>query len=254
MAVGREALRRCRVGAVPDWERRGCGLWALGNQCVGRGCSAGGMAVSVTDLSKYDQGTALASNEFLASLGVKHAVGALGHKRRGAVHEDHTMAPSRDLPEKLREFERRRGVNHMQIFLEKLVAEILEQNGANHSVKKLIRVRELLADIIAQVQKLAQGSKGRDARELMRLREKFIMLSHADREANLPPEFRAGSVIDGQEVPGLVRRTPASLADVSSVQLFDSVRVSSRPLLTGWLAPAVCVVASRFSDTQVKAA
>ncbi len=135
-------------------------------------------------------------------------MGALGHKRRGAVHEDHSMAPSRDLPEKLRDFERRRGVNHMQIFLEKLVAEILEQNGANHSVKQLIRVRELLADIIAQVQKLAQGSKGRDARELMRLREKFIMLSHADREANLPPEFRAGSVIDAIDVPEVRGRSP----------------------------------------------
>ncbi len=166
------------------------------------------MAVSLSALSQYDQGTAMASNEFLASLGVKHAVGALGHKRRGAVHEDHSMAPPRDLPEQLRDFERRRGVNHMQIFLEKLVAEILEQNGANHSVKQLIRVRELLVDIIAQVQKLAQGSKGRDARELMRLREKFIMLSHADREANLPPEFRAGSVIDGIEAPEVRGRPP----------------------------------------------
>eukprot|EP01043_Picozoa_sp_COSAG02_P023283 COSAG02_NODE_1239_length_13713_cov_37.434259_7_plen_199_part_00 len=166
------------------------------------------MAVSLSALSQYDQGTAMASNEFLASLGVKHAVGALGHKRRGAVHEDHSMAPSRDLPEQLRDFERRRGVNHMQIFLEKLVAEILEQNGANHSVKQLIHVRELLADIIAQVQKLAQGSKGRDARELMRLREKFIMLSHADRETKLPPEVRAGSVIDGIEAPEVSGRPP----------------------------------------------
>ena len=107
--------------------------------------------MSIENMKKYDTGTAMASNEFLASLGIKHAVGALGHKRRGAVHADHTMAPSRDLPEKLREFERRRGVNHMQLFLEQLVAEILEQNGANHSVKKLIRVRELLADIIKQV-------------------------------------------------------------------------------------------------------
>ena len=180
------------------------------------------MAVTLASLSQYDQGTAMASTEFLASLGVKHAVGSLGQKRRGAVHEDHSMAPSRDLPEKLRDFERRRGVNHMQIFLEKLVAEILEQNGANHSVKQLIRVRELLADIIAQTQKLAQGSKGRDARELMRLREKFIMLSHADREANLPPEFRAGSVTDGQENPVLVRVMPP-LWDVFSVLLVRAV-------------------------------
>ena len=43
---------------------------------------------------------------------------------------------------------------------------------------------------------LAQGSKGRDARKLTALREKFIMLSHADREANLPPAFRAGSVLE----------------------------------------------------------
>ena len=176
------------------------------------------MAVTLASLSQYDQGTGMASTEFLASLGVKHAVGSLGQKRRGAVHEDHTMAPSRDLPEKLRDFERRRGVNHMQIFLEKLVAEILEQNGANHSVKQLIRVRELLVDIIAQTQKLAQGSKGRDARELMRLREKFIMLSHADRETNLPPEFRAGSVTDGQENPVLVRGVQP-LCDVFSVPL-----------------------------------
>lgn len=178
------------------------------------------MSLSVSELGQYNQGAALASNEFLASLGVKHAVGALGQKRRGAVHEDHTMAPSRDLPEKLREFERRRGVNHMQIFLEQLVAEILEQNGANHSLKKLIRVQELLAGIIAQVQKLSQGSKGRDARALMRLREQFIMLSHADREANLPPAFRAGAIMDGQ--------TPVVCA--------ASFRVILRSLLLGSLA------------------
>lgn len=40
-----------------------------------------------------------------------------------------------------------------------------------------------------QVTTLSQGSKGRDARALMQLREKFIMLSHADRCASNPTLF-----------------------------------------------------------------
>ena len=51
------------------------------------------------------------------------------------MHADHPDAPHH---KELKAFQRRRGVNHMQIFLEQLVSEILEtSSGANHSIKKL---------------------------------------------------------------------------------------------------------------------
>ena len=51
------------------------------------------------------------------------------------MHADHPDAPHH---KELKAYQRRRGVNHMQIFLEQLVSEILEtSSGANHSIKKL---------------------------------------------------------------------------------------------------------------------
>ena len=55
----------------------------------------------------------------------------------------------------------------------------------------------MLDGLIKQVEKIMEGPKGRDQTALMQLRARFIMLSHADREAGLPPEFRAGAQAAG---------------------------------------------------------
>eukprot|EP01049_Picozoa_sp_SAG25_P007385 SAG25_NODE_599_length_6648_cov_22.861964_8_plen_355_part_01 len=139
---------------------------------------------------------ALASNAFLASLGVRHAVGAVANQRRGAVTEhvgeggsrvDGGAPPPPDLAKRLREFERRRGVNHMQLFLEQLVSEILETQTATRGLAQLQHVRALLEECIRNVQVLVMKGRGggRDPKGLMQLRSSFLMLSLADRESRV---------------------------------------------------------------------
>jgi hypothetical protein len=135
---------------------------------------------------------ALASNAFLASLGVRHAIGAVANQRRGAVVEESAaedmggVAPPHDLEEKLKRFERRRGVNHMQIFLERLVAEILETQTATRGLEHLLHSRKILEECIRNLQVMVQKKNGRDPKGLMQLRSSFLMLSLADRESRLP--------------------------------------------------------------------
>ena len=151
---------------------------------------------------------ALASNAFLASLGVKHAIGAQNAVRRGAVVEDSAehdfggVAPPPDIETQLVEFERRRGVNHMQIFLERLIAEILETQTATRGLEHLLQVRKLLDECVRNLQELVMKKSGRDSRGLMQLRSKFLMLSMADREARLPLQRRVDKNKVASRVPG----------------------------------------------------
>lgn len=96
--------------------------------------------------------------------------------RRRATHEGAESAPPPDFEEKLRQFERRRGANHIQLFLEQVrpssapvlrraaqsgpcpqaISEIMEGGGATKTIQRLTHVRRLLDDVLAQVQQLTQ--------------------------------------------------------------------------------------------------
>ena len=82
-------------------------------------------------------------------------------------------------------FERRRGANYMQMFMEEAVAEIMEGGGATRTAQKLVHVQKLLEDVLLKVQQLSQkvhkSGGGRDVKSLTRLRAGFLMISRADR-------------------------------------------------------------------------
>eukprot|EP01051_Picozoa_sp_SAG22_P014323 SAG22_NODE_1720_length_3725_cov_2.431054_2_plen_466_part_00 len=156
------------------------------------------------EVRRTDSSSLLPSAQFFKQMGVsRDAIGASSTARRHATHAGSDSAPPPDFEQQLRQFERRRGANHIQIFLEEAISEIMEGGGASRCVQRLTHVRRLLDDVLAQVQKVAQkmakAGGGRDIKAMTRLRASFLMLSRADRSV--------GDAAEGGTAAGAGART-----------------------------------------------
>ena len=116
-------------------------------------------------------------------------------------------------------------MNHMQIFLERLISEILETQTATRGLEQLLHVRKLLDECVRNLQQLVLKKSGRDPRGIMQLRSKFLMLSMADREARLPAQSRT-------ELSKVSAPTPGRRGGVTPVSVMPSPSLPNVGLLT----------------------